>query len=702
MITHVSHPTASASGTEDTGGQEHAPARVALVGAHGFGLVHLRNLARLAGSGAVVLDAVADPREPEPGSVPDGTPSYASLEDLLAGRPAPDIAIVATPIQTHGPLAAAALAAGARLYLEKPPVPSIAAYRELLADAESRGAAVQVGFQSLGSHALPAIEQLLASGEIGALRAVGAIGVWTRDLAYYARSRWAGKRLMDGVEVVDGVVTNPLAHAVATALRIAGARREEDVASVDVDLYHAHGIDADDTSVVRLVTAGGIPVTCALTLCATETAEPWVTVYGTEGEAQLFYTQDRLIVRTEAGEREERYGRTDLTENLLDHLSHGTGLLSSLANTGAFMRVLEAVRTAPEVRAIAPGYVDWVGEGQAARPIVRGIEATLERAVKAQATFAELGVPWAAAVGPAGLLTLPDGQPVAELCDGAHLAPALSPRPYLHPVRTLAGTTVTDHLPLDHVWHLGLGLALQDVSGTNLWGGRTYTREAGRYVWRADHGRVATESMDGPRGRILQRLRWEAHDGAALLAEARTLTAERALGPADDGAWRLTLHSRLTAARDVILGGPGSNGNAGGGYGGFFLRLASCTGARVFTADAEGETAVHGHAAPWIAWSARFDGGPAGRDGQGAEAGVVIAAAPEAPDDPWFVRLAGYPGIGSALAWERAVELPAGEALERTFRVWFVDGPVDPERAAALVAAPDATAPDSAAPEAGA
>ncbi|WP_422934149.1 DUF6807 family protein [Sinomonas sp. P47F7] len=649
------------------------PARIALVGAHGFGLVHLRNLDRLSRAGAVVLDAVADPRPPDADTLPEATAQFASLDELLADRPAPDIAIVATPLHTHGPLGATALDSGAQLYLEKPPVPSLGAYRELLSHATRRDAAVQIGFQSLGSHALPAIESLLASGEIGTLRAVGAIGVWTRDLAYYARSRWAGKRVLDGVEVVDGVVTNPLAHAVATALRIAGARREEDVASIDVDLYHAHSIDADDTSAVRIVTSTGLPITCALTLCAAQSAEPWVTVYGTEGEAQFFYTEDRLVVRTAAGEREERYGRTDLTENLLDHLRTGSPLLSSLADAGAFMRVLEAVRTAPAPRQIPAELVDWVGERQAARPIVRDIEEALERAVRAQATFSELGLPWAAPQEPIAELTLPNGPAVAELRSGSGIAPTLSPRPYLHPVRTLAGTVVTDHLPLDHPWHLGLGWALQDVSGTNLWGGRTYTREAGRYVWRPDHGRIAAERVEASAGRLDLSLRWEAHDGATLLREQRAASAE----PAGDGAWRLDLATRLTAAGPVSLGGPGSNGNAGGGYGGFFLRLAPCEDARVFTPAAEGEEAVHGHAAAWIAWSARFGS---------RSAGVVIAAAPEAPDDPWFVRLAGYPGIGSALAWERAVELGAGDSLARTFRVWFVDGPVDAHRAAALVA----------------
>ena len=80
------------------------------------------------------------------------------------------------------------------------------------------------------------------------------------------------------------------------------------------------------------------------------------------------------------------------------------------------------------------------------------------------------------------------GTEVAEYVLDPALDARHGPRPYLHPVRTLGGTVVTDALPADHVWHLGASLAVQDVNGSNLWGGRTYVRDVG-YTWRDDHGR---------------------------------------------------------------------------------------------------------------------------------------------------------------------------------------------------------------------
>jgi predicted dehydrogenase len=671
-------------------------ARVALVGVHGFGVQHLRNLERLRTGGFVNLVAVADPIPPGPGTLPPATAVFESLDDLLAQTPDLDVVIVATPIQTHAPLALAALKR-ADVYLEKPPVASLADFRMLQEAAASAGRSVQVGFQSLGSHALEAIRDLMAGGEIGTLMGVTATGRWVRDRAYYKRSLWAGQRSLNGIDVVDGVATNPLAHAIATALRIADAPGLDDLASVETDLYRANDIDADDTSVIRLRTVAGLPITCALTLCATHPVEPYITLQGSEGTAVFHYTEDRLSVLTVHGERRAEFGRDDLLENLLEHLAHGSPLLSPLAESGAFMRVLEAVRTAEPPALIPQEYVHWEGEGAQAHAVVVGIEDALERATTAHATFNELGLPWARPPGPPlATLETSDGGVLAVLRPGTGIASRLSPRPYLHPVRTLAGVTVSDHFPADHSWHLGVALALQDVNGTNFWGGKTYTRSTGRYEERDDHGVIrslrtssstfsskasssltpataipsSSSAASHHRGLIEQELSWQAPDGSELLTEHRLVRSQQL----DNRSWRLDVETELTAVVRAFLGSPGSNGAAGSGYGGFFWRLPACEDAEVFTPEHRGEAAVHGSVSPWLAWTADFDGGPAS----------LVFAAPPQTADPWFVRMADYPGVGSALAWDRPLELAAGDTLIRTFRVWICDGRLTPSEAAAL------------------
>lgn len=666
------------------------PVRVALVGARGFGAHHLVTLQRLVQGGRVELVGHADPVGPVAGA---GS-HYPDLTSLLADGARPEVVVIATPIHTHHALATEALRAGADVLLEKPPAASLTQFEDLLATAAETGRRVQVGFQSLGSHALPAVQELLASGRIGQLRAVSATGLWLRTRAYFGRSPWAGLRRLNGTDVVDGVATNPLAHAVATALAVAGARTTEDVDDVAVELFHAHeGIESDDTSVVRVRTAEGIPVTCALTLVAPEQQEPWVTIEGTEGRAVLRYTLDVLEVTTAEGTTEERYDRTVLLEDLLDRRADGGELLVPLASTGAFTSVLEAVRTAPDPRPIDPGYVSWAGEGPEAHPVVAGIVELTERVTASQQGLADLGVPWALPEdgGPPPLELELAGRTVARVRGPEGVAPTSSPRPVLHPVRTLAGTVLTDHQPTDHVWHLGTGVAVQDVAGHNLWGGRTFTRADGRYVWRDDHGHVAatarelTPAGDRP-GRLAEELDWIGADGAVLLRERRRWTWQLLPAPWEGRGWALRLEFTLTPAGEapVELGSPGSNGRPGGGYGGFFWRLPPVTEADVVTEAARGEEGVHGTVAPWLALTARVHAPgwavPPGTAGQ--DASLVLAA--EDPD-PWFVRLSGYPGVGRSLAWEEPVTASAAEPLTRRVQVAVLDGRVTADEAAEVV-----------------
>ena len=644
--------------------------RIALVGVHGFGERHLANLARLEAAGTLELVAVADPNPPAPGRLAESVAVFGDLAQLLAADPGVDVVILATPIQTHAPLALAALAAGKDVYVEKPPVASLGQFRDVLAAADAAGRLVQVGFQSLGSHALPAIRTLVESGGIGDVLGLSATGQWVRNRAYFKRSRWAGKRSLDGIDVVDGVATNALAHAVATGLHLAGAHTMADVESVETDLYRAHDTESDDTSIIRVRTTSGSTLLCGLTLCAPEQQRPSVTVHGTRGEITLFYTEDEVVFSTPDGEQRETFGRTDLLENLLDARSNGAPLLCALPDTGAFTTVLEAIRTAPAPHPINPGHIGWEGEGDDAHPVVHDIAAVMARAVKAQATFAELGVPWARKLPPVRTLLL-DGKAVAEYQDGSRIRAVSSPRPYLHPVRTLAGTVVTDHQPLDHVWHLGAGVALQDVDGTNFWGGRTYTRDAGQYVWRPDHGSIAatdTQVEDtaaqtgGAAGLLRETLSWNGPDGVPVLHEDRTWE----WSGVGSSAWRLSLDFALSPAgnRPVSLGSPGSNGRFEGGYGGFFWRLPACADATVWTPSGAGEAEVHGSVTPWLAWAGTFDGGSA----------TLVFVAAGGFTDPWFVRVDGYPGVGQSLAWDSPVIAKPGAPVQRSITVFVADG----------------------------
>jgi predicted dehydrogenase len=384
------------------------------VGAHGHGASHLRRIAGLVDQGVAELCAIADPRrydetdalnardEPDPrDAISALVPWYPSLGELLAGLDeAPDVVVLSTPLPTHLPLAEEALRAGCDILLEKPTTVSLAEFERLVAVVEETGRRCQVGFQSFGSEVFAQIDHIVASGEIGEVTGVGAVGTWVRTAGYWARAPWAGRRRLDGADIVDGVMTNPLAHAVATALRVGGVTRAEDVATVDVDLYRANPIEADDTSSVRVVSADGRSFGCGLTLCAPERSPSRILVLGTRGELTLFYETDRIEVRTPGATRSLRGTRTDLLQDLLTaRRDPAAGLCCDVRDTGAFMRVLEGVRTAPEPTPVPPALVTWCGEGAQRRPVVQDVEAWCERVARTQSTFRTLGAPWVAPSG---------------------------------------------------------------------------------------------------------------------------------------------------------------------------------------------------------------------------------------------------------------------------------------------------------------
>jgi predicted dehydrogenase len=649
-------------------------ARIVLVGVRGFGQVHAERIARLSDQGRVQLVAAVDPGVVLDPPMVYGVDLYADLAEALSVVGPVDVVVIAAPLGEHFRLATVALRSGADVYLEKPPVASIDDFTRLVAIEEETGRVVQVGFQSLGSQA---VEMLTEDAfDIGPIVRVSAVGAWSRTVGYWTRSPWAGRRSLGGRPVVDGVVTNALAHAVVTALSLVGCRRMDDVETVETDLYRASPIEADDTSVVRIRTTDGFEVTCALSLSAPVQSEPVVRVEGKRGRATFAYTADRVELEAADQDRTEVTGRVDLFENLLAHRQDGVPLLVPLINTGAFMRVLAAVAADEPVR-IDPRAIQWQGEGQDRRAVVEDVEHWLELAASTGQTFAELEVPWAHRERDTVLVQahLSDAE-VAVYRDGRGTIPTSTPRPYLHPVRTRAGVVVSAHHPADHDWHNGVGMVIPDVNGTNFWGGGTYVHGQG-YLMLDDHGVVVGESPNLDGDGFSQDLQWMGRDGSVQLREQRSVS----WSAIDPQTWRLIFESQLHADTGATLASPGSKGRLGAGYGGFFWRFPACDNVEVYTAETRGEDEVHGSTAPWIAWSADFTAGP----GLGGPAPIVIAAPGSATAaEPWFVRVRDYPGIGSALAWDSPTVLPPGAGLNRRFDVAIADGRLTEEQTRAL------------------
>ncbi|MYW68608.1 oxidoreductase [Streptomyces sp. SID8379] len=268
-----------------------------------------------------------------------------------------------------------------------------------------------------------------------------------------------------------------------------------------------------------------------------------------------------------------------------------------------------------------------------------------------------------------------------------------APKPYLHPIRTLAGNAVTDYRPNDHRWHKGLQMTASHLSGQNLWGGNSYVHGEGYLALPERVGSMAhvafdEVSADGDGGSVIaERLTWHPHDGELWADEARRIEV-RDVDPVA-GSWTLTWTSAITNRRTEPLrfGSPTTHGRELAGYTGLFWRgPRAFRDGRVQTADAEGPQ-IMGTRAPWLAYSGEHDGA----DGH---ATLVFQHAPEndhsgqngAHPAHWFVRNDPFAAVAPSLAFHDELVLEPGDTLTRRYRVVVADGAWEREEIATYLA----------------
>ncbi|MET7683754.1 PmoA family protein [Streptomyces sp. NPDC005423] len=264
-------------------------------------------------------------------------------------------------------------------------------------------------------------------------------------------------------------------------------------------------------------------------------------------------------------------------------------------------------------------------------------------------------------------------------------------KPYLHPLRTLAGDVVTDYRPNDHRWHKGLSLTASHLSGANLWGGNSYVHGQGYLELPERVGsmaHVAFDEISADAGRLVlaERLTWHPHTGQ-LWADERRRVEVHDVDP-KDGSWALTWTTAVTnrRAEPLLFGSPTTAGREQAGYTGLFWRgPRAFRDGRIIGPHGEGPELM-GTQAPWLALSGEHDGA----DGH---ATIVFAHAPEndhtgaqgAHPAHWFVRNDPFAGIAPSWAFHDELELAPGATLTRRYRVVVADGAWQRERIAAYL-----------------
>ncbi|MGW4872608.1 DUF6807 domain-containing protein [Streptomyces chartreusis] len=262
-----------------------------------------------------------------------------------------------------------------------------------------------------------------------------------------------------------------------------------------------------------------------------------------------------------------------------------------------------------------------------------------------------------------------------------------SRKPYAHPVRTLAGHTVTGYRPSDHRWHKGLQMTASHLSGQNFWGGNCYVHGQGylplpERIGSMRHDGFPVFAVEDDRLTFAEELTWVENGGEEWARELRGLVVHSV--DEEAGAWALDWSIRLTNTRAAPLrfGSPTTEGREMAGYTGLQWRgPRDFTGGTAFAPESDADAVkLMGSQGPWVAFTTEHDD----VDGHST---LVFAHAPEnleaVHESHWFVRAEPIPTVAFSWAFFEEFELPPGESFAYRYRVVFADGAWDRERVAA-------------------
>lgn len=255
--------------------------------------------------------------------------------------------------------------------------------------------------------------------------------------------------------------------------------------------------------------------------------------------------------------------------------------------------------------------------------------------------------------------------------------PAESPKPYVHPLRTLDGDVVSCYRPHDHRWHKGLQMTASHLSGDNFWGGGTYLDDEQGYVQLDNNGRIRHEGFDrleahDGRFHLSERLTWVSSRDEEWLDELREIVVDRV--DAETGSWELTWRTTLTGLREAPLsfGSPTTHGRPQAGYSGLFWRgPRSFTGGRILGPGDLGGEEMMGVSAPWLAFVGDHDG-------VDRSSTLVFSVAPET-EATWFVRSGQFAAVNPSWAFHREFDLARGQSTSRRYRMIVATGAWDRE-----------------------
>jgi predicted dehydrogenase len=336
-----------------------------------------------------------------------GIPVYDSTDQLLeAVKGKADVIYVPTPINTHFAITKKCIDAGFDVFLEKPPVATIQDLDELIKYVSQKGKSVPVAFQYLHSEIVQKLKKQIVEGRFGKIKCVKGVAGWPRFDSYYSRSDWAGKLRLNGDWILDGTINNPLAHMLADQLYLATEKPAAmaEPATIEAELYHAHNIESEDTSSLRIISTTGVEILFNTTLCSNSKIDTLVTIecekavinYSGFSKAEIKIANGNIEKIDDPAEK-----RVNMLKDLAKRYTAKQPYLVSLDTCRPFVLAVNGAfeSCGQNPYALDKKYLTYSyeieSENETVKTVINDIDTIIKKAHDQGKLFSELGVKWA-------------------------------------------------------------------------------------------------------------------------------------------------------------------------------------------------------------------------------------------------------------------------------------------------------------------
>ena len=252
-----------------------------------------------------------------------------------------------------------------------------------------------------------------------------------------------------------------------------------------------------------------------------------------------------------------------------------------------------------------------------------------------------------------------------EIADDASPARAtyrhgpLLPKPCVHPIVTLAGTTLTGFEMSDHVWHRGLWFTIKFINGENFWE-ENAPFGTQHSVQQPDASFITASDV-----RIDHALHWTSEKTGLVFRETRSLELVHR-----DGYSFIDWTSSLAADQDLLL--DRTPYTTWGGYSGLIWRTSREFHGATFTVPGGATTQqLLGDRHEWALLQGKVDGG------KNRTAAMAIVDHPSnlRGPTPWYGKCAdGYIFFNAAFLFHEPMTVKKGETITFKYRVFYRDG----------------------------